>query len=1118
MENAGKPEDGEGRLTRAEATVLSELRRREHGASAPRLADAYRRLLELAHSDDPINSILVAHLVREILSATPGALGVELAHERLEYENRVKELSKAWPAKNRAADAPPAVLADLRRLLDDQDRATARSRAGPRALLAQEDHARAGFIPDPSIERWVYLSMRGSGLAHRLRNLDRKLPSPEDARRLAGELTATLLATIAPFFVGIGELDALLELESPTDVDAERVGDLLRTASQYAYFFDRAGGQWLRPLISVRRLLNSPPGLIDVGGGYVRAPDWPQGRFLARVAHADPDLVVGILKQVPATTNPRVVAEIVNIAHSLPTSHAVQLVDPIRARMSIPLAVEYAGIEAAAFANDLAMAGKADRASGLLIAVVDAAIGSRRDVKWHLEQVLGDPVDAIARAGGDIGRALHRRLRHALAQAGPARRYSVTWLWRIDRRSEYGADEIWFLANSLFRVLLASPLEPARAQIAKLFGDGQPVVARVAFAAVASRPELVEKSEGLLLEVARWDSANTTRYEFRQALAALWKAASDPARKTLLHYAESAEPAARISERLAMDHVANAPGPQEVRRRWRSQLLLGVRDVIPSDWLNRLGPLDTVADEGPPEPVANWAGPVSPVTEDELATMEPDRLVRVLHDWSTAAAPSLDAPGPEGLAIAAASTVVSRLPEFAHLAPEVARLNARFVAAITSATERGLRENQTRDREVAVRFALEIGEAFLPGNPADIWSKEVKRDIAGIIGHAANSNILDGPSSLTALSLLETLLHDIDPTLRSEERDLAGGHDVGMLALNSVRGAATTAAVELLLLSRRANRAEDADKTSGVLRLAMPSDYSRSVRAAIGIRLPWLLVADSGHRSEWLLLLFGTNVPQPAIDATWDAYLLYSRFFLDSAALLSDQYAAAVARLEPRPKDAGDRPHDRDEQLGVHLAMAHLLAMPAEADGRWLARFYERAQGWLRARVTRWIAQQAAATVTGPEVRKRARVFLRNRLEDDPGALEAEELKAVGWVARGTDAEGEVLELIVLPALERTGGTTDDEAGVADLIARCSVANPLAAAKALRLLVEGDAWQYVPHVASDDLRRGLDVLIASSDPDARQISESVVHTLGARGFHEYRDLLRNVGPSGRFEA
>ena len=1107
VDKTSKPDDHELRLTHAEATVLRELQRREQGAPAPRLAAAYRRLLQLARSDDPIDSVLVAHLVREVLSATPGALGIELAPERLQYENSVRELSRAWPAETRAGDAPAAVITGLRRLLDDHDRATGRARVGPHALLTQEDRARAGFVPDLSIERWVDLSSRGSGLAHRLRNLGRELPSPEEARRLVDELTATLLAAIAPFFVGIGELDALLALETPTDADAKRVADLLRTASQYAYFFDRAGQQWLRPLASVRRLLASPPDLIDAGGGYVRVPDWPQGRFLTRVAPSNPDLVVRMVEQVPATTNPRVVAQIVKLARALPVDHAVRLVDPLRARMSIPLAVDYAGIDAAAFARDLARADRASPASELLIAVVDAAIASPRDDEWRLEQVMGDPVDAIARAGGGIGRALRRRLREALGRMGPSRRYSAISLRPIDRRPRYRANEIWFLANALFRVLLTSPLEPVRALTAELLADRQHVLGRVALAAVAQRAELIETSDALLLDAARLDDASTTRFEFRRALRALWGAASDAAREAFLRYAESAEEAAEMSERLATDNVPDAPSSDDVRRRWRSQLLYRVRHVISAGWLERLGPLDPVEDEGALEPTAKWVTPVSPVTEDELATMEPDALLGVLRDWTTAASP-IDAPGPEGLANASASTVVSRVREFGHLGPRIAALSPRFVAAITSAVERGLREDQIQDRGAAVTFALDIGQAFLPGNDADPWSRQVKRDIAGVIAHAASSNVLDEPASAPALGLLRALLKDTDPTSESEERDVASGHGVGMLALNSVRGAATTAAIELLLLLRRAERPELADETSGVLRAAIAGDYSRSVRAAAGMRLPWLLVRDSAHRSEWLLLLFGADVPDVARDATWEAYVLYSRFFTDAAALLDRQYSAAVARLEARSKDDHGGLGDRDEELGIHVAKAHLLAMPAEAEGRWLAQLYERAPDWLRARVTRWIAEQAATKEAGPAVRERARAFLRHRLEREDAVVETEELKAIGWVARASDLEAEILERIVLPALERTRGATDDEPGVADLIARCSAANPLAAARALRLLVDGDPWHSLPHIAADELRRALDVLTVSDDPEAREISERVVHTLGALGFLEYRDLLR----------
>jgi hypothetical protein len=188
--------------------------------------------------------------------------------------------------------------------------------------------------------------------------------------------------------------------------------------------------------------------------------------------------------------------------------------------------------------------------------------------------------------------------------------------------------------------------------------------------------------------------------------------------------------------------------------------------------------------------------------------------------------------------------------------------------------------------------------------------------------------------------------------------------------------------------------------------------------------------------------------------------------------------------------------------------MAHLLAAPAEAHGQWLLTFYERAADWLRARVTRWVAEQAATDDTAPAVRERARAFLRDRIGRGDEDLQTEELRTIGWVARTRDFEVEVLEGIVLPALERTGGATDDETGVADLIARCSTAKPLVAASALRLLVNGDTWHALPHIAGDNLRRALAALTVASDAEARTISRGVVHTLGALGFPEYRDLLR----------
>ena len=111
----------------------------------------------------------------------------------------------------------------------------------------------------------------------------------------------------------------------------------------------------------------------------------------------------------------------------------------------------------------------------------------------------------------------------------------------------------------------------------------------------------------------------------------------------------------------------------------------------------------------------------------------------------------------------------------------------------------------------------------------------------------------------------------------------------------------------------------------------------------------------------------------------------------------------------------------------------------------------------------------------------------------------------------------DVLERILLPTLECTGGVIENEPGVADLIARCSLTHPSLAAKALRLLVDGDPWQSLPHVAGGALRRALEALTGGADTEARMVAEDVIHTLGAPRFYDYRELLgrREDGGSDR---
>jgi hypothetical protein len=59
----------------------------------------------------------------------------------------------------------------------------------------------------------------------------------------------------------------------------------------------------------------------------------------------------------------------------------------------------------------------------------------------------------------------------------------------------------------------------------------------------------------------------------------------------------------------------------------------------------------------------------------------------------------------------------------------------------------------------------------------------------------------------------------------------------------------------------------------------------------------------------------------------------------------------------------------------------------------------------------------------------------------------------------------------------------------------------------LQLLVAGDPWRSLPHVAGVELRQALELVMKGADNEARDIAEDVINTLGAQGFLEYRELL-----------
>jgi hypothetical protein len=259
-----------------------------------------------------------------------------------------------------------------------------------------------------------------------------------------------------------------------------------------------------------------------------------------------------------------------------------------------------------------------------------------------------------------------------------------------------------------------------------------------------------------------WDEPNSTRYEFRRALKSLSSSSSPAAHDALLTYAAAAGEAEEIIERLASADMKDSPPPEMVRLEWRSRLLYSILELIPLEWSDRLGPLQPIEDEGVPEPTAEWVRHVSPVSEEQLATMEPDGVLSAIREFVPGPFHSFEEPSGEGLADTAAAVIASRVTEFREFGVQIAALQPRTVSAVMSSLHRGLREDRIDDRTAAAGLALDVGGAHA-SDTGDTWSRQVRRDLAGVISLAASGEILTEAEAPTVLELLRSLLADADP-------------------------------------------------------------------------------------------------------------------------------------------------------------------------------------------------------------------------------------------------------------------------------------------------------------------------------------------------------------------
>ena len=115
-------------------------------------------------------------------------------------------------------------------------------------------------------------------------------------------------------------------LQAPTDEQVEFALARLGKPGATAYFFDRLNNShWIEPLYKRGFFKRPPPTDRFPEQGTVSFPDWPELRYLQRMAEVASDAVGQIVVAIPDTDNARVQQILAQSGSKLPKPWAQQL-------------------------------------------------------------------------------------------------------------------------------------------------------------------------------------------------------------------------------------------------------------------------------------------------------------------------------------------------------------------------------------------------------------------------------------------------------------------------------------------------------------------------------------------------------------------------------------------------------------------------------------------------------------------------------------------------------------------------------------------------------------------------------------------------------------------------
>lgn len=927
-------------------------------------------------------------------------------------------------------------------------------------------------------------------------------------------------------------------LKAPTPEQVDAAIARLGKPGANAYFFDTLKNPlWVEPLARRGFFKRPPEPQRHEEQGTISFPDWPELRFLLRMAPAAPNIVGAVVIAIPDTQNARVRQMLVEIGTHLERefSRAIGLrardwVDDhfLRSHFGEPvpkLIVHLADQDEIKVAIDIMRR---------MFRVHEDDSGHRRPAidAWHLERYLNTCLPSLrARAGVEVLEALCDLLLEAAKPASEDRIEDYSYIWR----------ESILKANFSVKQGRDVLIDAVRDSAIDLARDSKIGVERVCRLLLApGRPLLKRIALYVASQTAHADDAIVM--EFLSDLSLVDRSTTHEEYAILLHVAFPhlpLEARSSLQRLFATDPLQSIPETtrqemdaaklERIAKQVLRDRLLAFGSALPDTLTATLSALvQEVGD--PPErgaTVGTWDGPKSPLSTEELQSLSVQQVAAYARTWVSSN--DFNSPRPEGLARAIGDAAKGRLKEFTEQAEIWIGLDPTYVRWIITSITDALRNKATIEDWTPLLRLAKWGtqEDNDPASADDPWADRdttwrwTRHSVANLIDTALQrKDSRPGFHHRTDVwNIIDRLLRDSDPTIEHTTR---GNQDALSISINSTRGIAMHALMRYLWwVHENTPRAEPftldvMPEARAALETAL-TDAHPAIFSAFGEWFRQLYFMDAQWTRALVEAMFpGAEDRRAFWEASWYTFVKYSPPYDPAFDLLRAKYELALARLPVETDDENEREGSRG--LGQHLSSYFWRGVGDDFTRKLLLDYFDKsspeAAGHIVAFLGRGLATEKeipAHTVTSlmelwEALRRRGTGWAEQKRREVARQFD-------DWfVSKHLSSEWRLRELEAV--LNSGAGMTNAEAVLGELAALADV-HPQSVARCLQLLLLDQQQSWFPLLQERESTAALEALLASKDEVARNQAVELVNKLVERGNLTARDIAKRAKGSMR---